>query len=124
MSYLKQDTPLIKILGKAILLASIQSALGSIEMSSKFTLLSISKDEDDLQKVADALSSYILLGIFWTIGSVAILYSNYGLTGFWAALITNLIILCWIIYYYISAIGRACKKHNMPCPKLFNYFQN
>ena len=62
----------MKMIGEAILLASIQFSIGSVEMSSKFSVKNFSKDQETLQNAADALSDYLKIGIFWTIG-VAIL---------------------------------------------------
>ena len=44
-----------KLIGKSILFASMQFAIGSVEMSSKFSVKNFSKDQDTLQNAADAL---------------------------------------------------------------------
>ena len=46
-----------KLMGKAILLASIQASIGSVEMSSKFSVINFSKDQRTLQAAADALAA-------------------------------------------------------------------
>ena len=55
-----------EMLGEAILLASMQFAIGSVEMSSKFSVKNFSKDQDTLQNAADALSDYMKIGLMWT----------------------------------------------------------
>jgi hypothetical protein len=45
-----------EMFGEAILLASMQFAIGSVEMSSKFSVKNFSKDQETLQNAADALS--------------------------------------------------------------------
>ena len=39
-----------KAIGEAILFASIQFSIGSVEMSSKFSVMNFSKDQETLQK--------------------------------------------------------------------------
>ena len=43
-----------KLIGKSILFASMQFAIGSVEMSSKFSVKNFSKDQDTLQNAADS----------------------------------------------------------------------
>ena len=45
----KIDFSIAKIIGKAIMLSSIQVAFGSVEMSSRFSVLNFSKEQDTLQ---------------------------------------------------------------------------
>ena len=54
---------IVTIMGKAILFASMQFAIGSVEMSSKFSVKNFSKDQVTLQHAADALSDYIFIGV-------------------------------------------------------------
>jgi hypothetical protein len=101
-----------KVIGKAIMLASIQSALGSVEMSSRFSVLNFSKDQQTLQNAANALSAYIVIGTVWTIGSILVLYSSYNWTGFFASLVCNGIIMAWIIISYTRAFKSAVVKRD------------
>ena len=41
-----------KTIGEAILFASIQFSIGSVEMSSKFSVMNFSKDQETLQNAA------------------------------------------------------------------------
>ena len=55
---------LAKIVAKAVFYASIQASIGSVEMSSKFSVLNFSKDQEILQRAADALRGYAMVGTF------------------------------------------------------------
>lgn len=111
---------IFKVLGKAIILASIQSILASIELSTKIAMVSISKDQITLQKCADSLTSYIVMAIFWTIGTTFLLYSSNGFLGFWLGLISNFVIVSWNIYTYLSSFKKASVKYNLEYPQLFD----
>jgi glucose uptake protein GlcU len=108
----------IKMIGEAILLASIQFSIGSVEMSSKFSVKNFSKDQETLQNAADALSDYLKIGIFWTIGVTIMLYSNYGVGGAISAILANLLIIVWIYVSYIQSFKMAANKYNLNMPKI------
>ena len=108
-----------KIIGKGILLGSIQVAIGSVEMSSKFSVLSFAKDQDTLQRAADALTSYIIIGLFWAIGSSLVLYGSYGILGVVSGMVSNLLIMLWIIGSYLHAFKKAADRFNLEYPKMF-----
>ena len=113
-------TPLAKIFGKAILLASIQVALGSVEMSSRFSVLNFSKDQETLQNAANALSAYMVIGLIWSIGTILIMYSSYGMIGLSSAIFFNGLIMGWILVSYSLAFKRAAKNNGLEIPKLFS----
>ena len=108
----------MKMIGEAILLASIQFSIGSVEMSSKFSVKNFSKDQETLQNAADALSDYLKIGIFWTIGVTIMLYSNHGIGGAISAIIANLLIIVWIYVSYIQSFKMASDKYNLNMPKI------
>ena len=110
---------LAKIIGKAIMLSSIQVAFGSVEMSSRFSVLNFSKDQDILQNAANALSAYIVIGTAWSIGTILVLASSYGKTGLIAGIVCNAIIMAWIVISYRLAFKSAAKKYALENPKLF-----
>lgn len=113
---------LSKVLGDAILLASMQAAIGSVEMSSKFSVTSFAKDQETLQRAADALTSYIVIGTVWAIGTMLILYAEYGRCGLVSALVANLVIVGWIVISYWQSFKIAVKKYNLQMPKLFTNY--
>jgi hypothetical protein len=108
----------MKMIGEAILLASIQFSIGSVEMSSKFSVKNFSKDQETLQNAADALSDYLKIGIFWTIGVAILLYSNYGTMGLLTAILANLLIIVWVYVSYLQSFRIAINKYNLVMPKV------
>ena len=113
-----------KIIGKGILLGSIQVAIGSVEMSSKFSVLSFAKDQDTLQRAADALTSYIIIGLFWAIGSSLVLYGSYGILGVVSGMVSNLLIMLWIIGSYLHAFKKrptGLTLNTQKCSQVYNH---
>lgn len=108
-----------KIIGKSILFASMQFAIGSVEMSSKFSVKNFSKDQVTLQHAADALRDYIIIGFLWTFGTCLIFYASYGTFGIVVNLITNLLIILWIYISYLQSFKSAKEKNNLQMPKIF-----
>lgn len=107
----KQD--LFKIIGKAVLLGSMQFAIGSVEMSSKFSVINFSKDQVILQRAEDALNEYMLIGLVWTAGVMMIMYSSYGMVGLAAGAISNIVILAWIYISYHNSFKKAKLFNNL-----------
>jgi len=117
-SIMKVEPTFPKVLGKAILLASIQASIGSVEMSSKFSVINFSKDQETLQAASNALTGYIFVGIIWTIGAVLISYGQHGMAGLITALIANAVMMGWIIWSYMYAFQCAVNKYNLKFPVL------
>lgn len=108
----------MKMLGEAILYSSIQFAIGSVEMSSKFSVKNFSKDQETLQNAADALSDYLKIGMLWTLGTTILLYCNYGMQGCVVSLIVNLAIIMWIYISYIQSFKVAVEKYKLKMPRV------
>jgi hypothetical protein len=104
------------IFGEAILLASMQFSIGSVEMSSKFSVKNFSKDQQTLQNAADALSDYMKIGLMWTFGLTILFYARYDKVGAAMCVILNLLIIAWIYFSYKQAFDIACKNENLKCP--------
>ena len=103
------------ILGKAILMASMQFAIGSVEMSSKFSVKNFSKDQRTLDNAIKALKDYMIIGSLWTLGTSMIFYVNYGLKGLLMNIIANISIMLWIYLSYYTAFNESVdlfKKEN------------
>jgi hypothetical protein len=115
MDFLTNKDTMI-MLGEAILLASMQFSIGSVEMSSKFSVKNFSKDQETIQNAADALSDYMKIGIFWTIGLSVMFYARYDKVGATMCIIMNLLIIAWIYFSYTNAFNIACKNNNLKCP--------
>lgn len=112
------STDRMKMVGEAILFSSIQFAIGSVEMSSKFSVKNFSKDQETLQNAADALSDYMKIGILWTIGVGLMLYANYGCEGSIISVLANLAILTWIYVSYVQAFKAASEKYKLKMPAI------
>ncbi len=108
-----------KIIGEALLYASIVSSIGSVEMSSKFSVMNFSKDQQTLQRASDALSSFLIVALFWSVGNIFILYSKYDMQGLIWGVILNAVSILWIILSYIHAFNVAAKENGLEKPKLF-----
>ena len=97
----------LKMLGEAILYSSIQFSIGSVEMSSKFSVKNFSTDQATLQNAADALMDYIKVSFIWTLGVTLLLYSKYGFLGAIASLVSNTAVVLWIYFSYMVAFRYA-----------------
>ncbi len=108
----------MEIFGEAILLASMQFAIGSVEMSSKFSVKNFAKDQETLQNAADALSDYLRIGFLWTFGLTLLFYARHNKFGAAICLLANLLILAWIYFSYLKSFESAQKKNSLDTPKV------
>jgi len=108
-----------KAIGEAILFASIQFSIGSVEMSSKFSVMNFSKDQETLQNAAYALTDYLKIALLWTVGTSLIMFSNFSYAGLTINIVINCIIVGWIVYSYHICFQKAAEKHNLQYPTLF-----
>lgn len=113
----KKSTNLI--IGKALLFAGIQFSLGSVEMSSKFSVANFAKDQETLDNAAKSLRDYIIIAAIWTVGNCLIFSANYGTLGLIASFITNLIFVLWIVLSYIQTFKKAANKNGLKVPNIF-----
>ncbi len=113
-----KDSNILLLFGEAILLASMQFAIGSVEMSSKFSVRNFSKDQETLQNAADALSDYLRIGLLWTFGLTMLFYAKHDKIGAIIALITNLLIIAWIYYSYLVSFEHATKSYSLKMPSV------
>jgi hypothetical protein len=107
------------ILGKSILFASMQFAIGSVEMSSKFSVKNFSSDQATLDNAVSALRDYIIIGFLWTFGTSLIFYVNYGIKGLLLNILSNFSIIAWIYISYQMAFKDAAKRNNLVVKSLF-----
>ena len=107
-----------EVFGEAILLASMQFAIGSVEMSSKFSVKNFAKDQETLQNAVDALSDYLKIAIMWTFGLSILFYARYDVVGVIMSILTNAVIVLWIYYSYINAFKIAAKENNLRVPSV------
>ena len=108
-----------KILGQAIFYASIQAAIGSVEMSSRFSVMNFSKDQDTIQNAADALRSYMFIAMAWSLATILVMYSQYGIAGGIAGLVANMLYVGWIYFSYVRAFTITADKYKLKYPTVF-----
>jgi hypothetical protein len=109
-----------KMLGNSILLASIQASIGSVEMSSKFSVVNFSTDQDTLQAAADALTGYLIIALVWTIGSAMISFGQYSYAGLVTSIVANAVLVGWIFFSYLQAFRVVVQRRpELKYPKLF-----
>lgn len=108
-----------KAIGEAIIFGSIQFSIGSVEMSSKFSVMNFSKDQETLQNAAYALTDYLKIALIWTIGTSLIMYSNYSKLGLYTNILVNAIIVGWITYSYHICFQKAAEKNKLKYPTFY-----
>jgi hypothetical protein len=113
---MSSNNDIYKIIGEAIIFASIQFSIGSVEMSSKFSVMNFSKDQETLQNAAYALTDYLRIAFLWIIGTSLVMYSNFSNTGLFINIITNAIIVGWIVYSYHICFQKAAEKYKLEYP--------
>ena len=72
---------LAKMLGMSIFYSSIQASIGSVELSSKFSIANFCKDKETLDNAIAALHSYMIVAFVWMIATMLVLYSQFGFLG-------------------------------------------
>lgn len=81
--------------------------------------MNFSKDQETLQRAADALRGYIIIATIWTIGTVLALWAIHGTCGLWAGLAANVIMGGWIVISYLKAFKDAADKNGLQMPVVF-----
>ena len=119
MFQLANINSLPEMLGQAIFYASTQASLGSVAMSSTFSVKNFSKDQAILDNAADALREYMYIASFWTIAAMLVLYSQYGVYGSISGLLTNLGYILWIYCSYMKAFKESATKYKLKVPVVF-----
>lgn len=117
-------SPSASLIGTALLYSGLQFALASCEMSSRFSVENFSKDQKTLQAAANALSTYMIIAIIWTVASCLVLYSDHGKAGILWGLVTNTIFVGWIVGSYWMTFKRAADAYGLQMPKLFGFGYN
>lgn len=108
-----------KMFGMAIFYSSIQAAIGSVEMSSRFSVINFCKDQDTLQNAADSLRGYLIIAGIWSCGTGAVMWSQFGWKGLIVGLIANFIYILWIYLSYLQAFRKAADKYGLKMPSVF-----
>jgi hypothetical protein len=113
------DSQTLRVLGKAILLGALQSSIGSVELSSTYSVNNFSKDQATLQRAADSLTAYIVIGSLWTLGCMAILGAQYSAKGAFFAFAINGVMMLWLVCRYIRTFQQVTQRENLQMPTLF-----
>jgi hypothetical protein len=104
---------LSKVIGKSLFYASIQVAISSMEMGSKYVVKDFIKDQRTLDEMISSLKTYIIVGVIWLTATAFILHSDYGMTGLVCGVIANLVIMSWLYVGYYRTIRKAARKYNL-----------
>lgn len=112
------DPTTIKVIGKAIMLASQSFAIGSVTQSSVYSVRNFSKDQSTLDNAADALKVYVYIGGLWAISNAMVLGASYGVKGAALAITFNVLIMYWIWTIYIQAFEESAQKYNLQIPRV------
>jgi hypothetical protein len=109
------------LIGTSLFLAGLEFAIASTEMSSRFSVENFSVDERTLQAAMNALCTYFIIAVIWTVACCLVLYSDYGLKGVIWGCITNIIFVGWIVVSYYLTFKSVSKNRNIPMPKPFKF---
>lgn len=121
MSLHSSKQSLSSLVGLAIFLGGMQFSIGSVEMSSRFSVENFGTDQKTLQNAANALSTYFVIGLFWTLATCLVLYADHGMTGIIWGLIMNFMFMGWIVISYYLTFKRTAKNNGLNVPKLFHF---
>ena len=111
---------LIKIISKSLFFSSIVWSLGSVELSSKFSVINFAKDQATLDRARDALESFIVVASVWMAATVLSLYASHGWCGAFWALFFSSIITGSIILSYFKSFEQDAKEHNLTYPETYS----
>lgn len=107
-----------KLIGKSIFYAGIQFAIGSVLMSSTFSVVNFSKDQHTLQNAADALMQFIIVAVVWTAATMLVMYADGGWCGAVIGFLANFIIVGWLFGLYLHSFSKAAKKYGLQFPNI------
>ena len=113
------DPLVVKMIGKALMLSAQQYAIGSVLMSSTYSVKNFSKDQVILDNAADALKNYFYVGWIWLFSNAMVLGATYGFNGVLAAVVANGSVMYWIYAIYKKSFEDAAKMYDLKFPKIF-----
>lgn len=92
-------------------------------MSSRFSVLSFARDQETLQRAADALRSYFVIGGLWGVGTTAIAYKRHGELAAAANALANAGMMAWYGWSYGQAFQEAAARYNLQPPSVWGSVQ-
>ena len=115
----KKKRKTAKMFGMAIFYSSIQAAIGSVEMSSRFSVINFSKDQSTLQNAANALKSYLIMASIWTLATVLVMFAQFGWLGALVGTVANFAYMLWIYISYLQAFRKATQRYGLHMPRVW-----
>lgn len=111
---------LVNIISSSLFYSAIIFSLGSVEMSSKFSVINFAKDQATLDRARDALESFIYVSAVWIIATVLSLYASHGYCGAAFALLFGCLITASIIWSYFKSFEQAANEYKLKYPETFS----
>ena len=108
-----------KVIGMAIVVASVHAAISGVELPQQFLVKMMVKTQEDLQEAADSFAVYTMIATIWTVGSTILMIAEYGVPGVVAGLLANAIVYVWMFTEYKLLFDGIQKKFNLKPPKFF-----
>ncbi len=115
-----KPSSLTLIAGEALLFSAMQFSLGSVELSSKFSVRNFTKDQETMNNAVRALKDYNVVALVWTIGVALMFGGIHGWTGLIASVVFNFAFVLWINLTYFAAFHEAAQKFNLTVPSMFS----
>ena len=110
------------LIGTSLFLSGLTFSIASVEMSSRFSIKNFAVDQKTLQSAADALSSYLIIAIVWTVATCLVLSAEWGTgSGVLWGLATNGLFVGWLVWTYMATFKKVAKERNLTMPTLFHY---
>lgn len=103
----------VELISSALLLASMQFSIASVEMSSTFSVKNFSKDPATLRNAVHALAEYLSVAVFWMLIVSLYLFYGHGVKGLVLGLFFNLVFITWLYVQYHNAFEEACNVHRL-----------
>lgn len=101
------------IIGQNLLVSASQFSLGSIALSSTYSVINFSKTQEILDNGVSALRKYLYVAIAWLVANCLVMYSQFKYRGVLAAFVFNLVYIVWIVISYQQAFDIAAKQNGL-----------
>ena len=95
--------------------------MGSVEMSSRFSVRNFSSNQKCLDNAAEALRDYLIIGTIWTAIVSTVMYCQHGLRGLLVGFVLNALIMTWLYISYTRAFAFCANKHCLEIPTVFTF---
>ena len=112
------DKAMYKAIGKSILLASMIFSIGSVVMSSIWSVINFSTEQDVLDRARDALAEFFWIAVVWGLGCACLLFASYGPRGLVLSVLASGLVIGWIYSRYCQAFRVAAAKNGLVVPRL------